>query len=117
MRLTLNGLSQGFAADRAWEALAALGVRTALVDAGEWRAAGQPGASACAGAPGLADIALQDAAASSGIDGFRFSADGGGCAPHPGSAHQPVALTRGRALMRPASSRCLLLVLGHGARL
>lgn len=78
MRLTLNGLSQGFAADRAWEALAALGVRTALVDAGEWRAAGPAWRIGLRpGAPGLADIALQDAAvASSGIDGFRFSADG-----------------------------------------
>lgn len=75
MQLTLNGLAQGFAADRAWDALAAQGVRHALVDAGEWRAAGP--AWRLGLRPGGTAIALRDAAvASSGMDGFRFSADG-----------------------------------------
>lgn len=40
--LTLNGLAQGWAADRAAEALAAHGFERALVDAGEFRALGGP---------------------------------------------------------------------------
>lgn len=40
MALTLNGIAQGFAADRAAAALAAHGFEHALVSAGEWRALG-----------------------------------------------------------------------------
>lgn len=40
MALTLNGIAQGFAADRAAAALAAHGFAHALVSAGEWRALG-----------------------------------------------------------------------------
>jgi FAD:protein FMN transferase len=45
MSITLNGIAQGYAADLAVAALGARGVRDALVDAGEWGAAGarQPG--------------------------------------------------------------------------
>ncbi|MFL5425797.1 MAG: FAD:protein FMN transferase [Myxococcales bacterium] len=46
MGLTLNGIAQGYAADLAVAALRRRGVRTLLVDAGEWGAEGsrQPGA-------------------------------------------------------------------------
>lgn len=88
MRCTLNGLAQGLASDEAWALLRTLGVRHALVDAGEPRAAGL-GASGRpwrlglrdplqpAALPALLDaIELQDAAlASSGIDGFSFTPD------------------------------------------
>lgn len=88
MQATLNGLVQGYASDRAWAVLRAHGIEHALVDAGEFRAAG------CAaplepwrigvrrpqpwrGAQALVEVVpLRDAAlASSGNDGFSFSAD------------------------------------------
>lgn len=88
MQATLNGLAQGHAADRAWAVLRALGVEHALVDAGEWRAAGTPapgrdwriGVRAPVGiatARRLLDaVDLRDAAlATSGDDGLAFSAD------------------------------------------
>ncbi|MGE3926179.1 MAG: FAD:protein FMN transferase [Lautropia sp.] len=96
-RLTLNGIVQGFAADRALAALRAHGAECALVDAGEFAAtrrdaAGTPWrigvrdplARAPAAVPLLLDasalidtIALADAAVASSSDqSFRFTADG-----------------------------------------
>ncbi len=90
MALTLNGIAQGYASDRAWAVLREHGVEHALVDAGEWRAQGR----SAAGRPwrlGLRDallptaaparllqaVAVQDASlASSGIGAAPFSADG-----------------------------------------
>ena len=43
MGVTLNGIAQGFAADLVRTRLQALGVKHALVNAGEWTALGQPG--------------------------------------------------------------------------
>jgi FAD:protein FMN transferase len=42
MGITLNGIAQGFAADLVAERLQALGIRHALIDAGEWAALGAP---------------------------------------------------------------------------
>lgn len=88
MQATLNGLAQGYASDCAWDVLKAHGVEHALIDAGEWRAAGRPQTSrswqmgvrnprAGASSPGLLDVvALDDAAlASSGDDAFCFTPD------------------------------------------
>lgn len=44
MGVTLNGIAQGFAADLVRTRLQALGVKHALVNAGEWTALGQPDA-------------------------------------------------------------------------
>lgn len=90
MQATLNGMAQGYAADRAWEVLRDHGIENALVDAGEWRASGRPGddrrwrlgvrdpASSASGRVRLVDaVSIQDAAlATSGNDGYRFTADG-----------------------------------------
>lgn len=99
MQATLNGLAQGYATDRAWQMLREHGIEHALVDAGEWRAGGHhaggphdgdrpwqlgirdplaPPASAGGRPAALLDvIPLQDAAlATSGSDGYRFTADG-----------------------------------------
>ena len=90
MQVTVNGLVQGYASDRAWAVLRAHGIEHALVDAGEYRALGgaapgapwrigvhRPDAHAAPGASALADVVpLHDAALpSSGDDGFTFTAD------------------------------------------
>lgn len=88
MMATLNGLAQGYASDQAWAVLKGLGVRHALVDAGEplamgrndrgrlWQLGVRQPASTSATAM-LADIVeLRDAAlATSGDDGFCFTPD------------------------------------------
>lgn len=86
MQATLNGLVQGYASDRAFAVLREHGIDHALIDAGEYRAIGQaapgtswrigvrrpgPHAAALAGVVSLRDAAL----ASSGNDGFHFTAD------------------------------------------
>lgn len=86
MQVTLNGLVQGYASDRAWAVLREHGIENALVDAGECRANGlaapltpwrigvrtaQPVSSELADVVALHDAAL----ASSGNDGFSFSED------------------------------------------
>ncbi|RME64614.1 MAG: FAD:protein FMN transferase, partial [Alphaproteobacteria bacterium] len=47
MALTLNGIAQGFITDRAYDIMAAAGMRHVLLDIGEWRALGpRPGGGA-----------------------------------------------------------------------
>jgi thiamine biosynthesis lipoprotein len=85
-RVTLNGLAQGYASDRAWAVLQAHGAAHALVDAGEWRAGSvapgrpwrigvrDPLHDGDAMAP-LIDLVELDhgALASSGADGYWFT--------------------------------------------
>jgi FAD:protein FMN transferase len=42
MAITLNGIAQGFAADKVKARLLSMGIAHALIDAGEWAALGQP---------------------------------------------------------------------------
>lgn len=135
MQLTLNGLAQGLASDRAWAVLRAHGVRDALVDAGEWRAAGQPeagrpwrlgirrpGAPSARPAQLLQAVELRDRAlSSSGDDGLAFSADR---REHhildPRSGHSPRELAAVSVLAPDAvtadalSTACMVLGLEAG---
>jgi thiamine biosynthesis lipoprotein len=80
MRLTLNGIAQGFAADQALAAIRAAGIRTALVDTGEVGALGAQSGRAgwTVALPGIAaeGLLLEDAfLAISADDVTTFSAD------------------------------------------
>lgn len=69
--LTLNGVAQGFAADRVSAALAAHGFARTLVDMGEWRGRGGPwrlGAAGADGAP-IGLLTLEDGAAATSAPG------------------------------------------------
>ena len=85
MGITLNGIAQGFAADKVKARLKGLGIEHALIDAGEWAALGQP-AHAGDWTLGVADprdaqrlltgIAMQGrSVATSADDQCAFSAD------------------------------------------
>lgn len=85
MAITLNGIAQGFAADKVKVRLHSMGIAHALIDAGEWAALGQP-AHAGDWTLGVADprnaqgiltgIALQGRCmATSADDRCTFSAD------------------------------------------
>ena len=85
MAVTLNGIAQGFAADKVKARLQAMGIAHALIDAGEWASLGQP-AHAGDWTLGLADprnaqhlltgIALQgQCVATSADDQTSFSPD------------------------------------------
>ena len=85
MAITLNGIAQGFAADKVKARLQAMGIAHALIDAGEWASLGQP-AHAGGWTLGLADprdahrlltgIALQgQCVATSADDQTTFSPD------------------------------------------
>jgi thiamine biosynthesis lipoprotein len=99
MRLTLNGIAQGFITDRVVERLRASGVESCLVDMGEIRALGahpdgRPWRIAIEGAQGKFSepeiLAVNKAVATSGAQGFQFDEQGrcnhlfnpvtGGCA-------------------------------------
>ena len=85
MGITLNGMAQGYAADKVKARLQGMGIAHALIDAGEWAALGQPahagdwtlGVASPRGAHALlAGIALQGrCVATSADDQCSFSAD------------------------------------------
>jgi thiamine biosynthesis lipoprotein len=85
MGITLNGIAQGYAADKVRARLQSLGIQHALIDAGEYAALGQPAhcgdwtlgvASPRGGHPLLAGIALQGRCmATSADDQCTFSPD------------------------------------------
>jgi FAD:protein FMN transferase len=93
MALTLNGIAQGYAADRAKAALQAHGVDHALLDTGEWTAWGEaPGAQ-----PWTLGLANPRAAGASAQP--RAASASPGDAPRA-RAHRPIAATllAGRAV-------------------
>lgn len=115
MGITLNGIAQGFAADKVTARLRSLGIAHALVDAGEWASLGQP-AHAGDWTLGVANprdaqtlltgVALQGRCmATSADDQCSFSPDRVNhhiLDPHTG--HSPVELSGVSVL----ASRCVL---------
>lgn len=115
MAITLNGIAQGYAADKVKTRLQSLGIAHALIDAGEWASLGSPD-HAGDWTLGLADprqaqhmltgIALQgQCVATSADDQTRFSPDGANhhiFNPHTGYSPPDVAC------VAVAAPRCVL---------